>query len=737
MTDHESNTGKVLTLAGSSTPSHRPRRGDARWWQARAGLAALTLAAAAAAVAHPVRAQAGVVEDEQAGWDSQRALGLVERARERRREPVVDESLLSYRAEVSGHIYFFVDLPAQPEPILLRADQVALDLYWAHPDRVKQVIRGMRHEEQFPLRDFNYYLDRYTVIHDGFGDEIRVGEGRDVRNVPHPLGPGAERVYQYRVVDSTTLRLPGAEAPIRVYEIQVRPRSFEAPAIVGSLFLEHARADLVRLSFTFTRAAYLDRRNERIEVMLENALWDGRYWLPREQRLLVRRELPEFDFGGGTVIRAALRVTNYDLNVGLPMGFFAGPPVVLANTREGLRQYAFDVGLYEGFEAVGLAPGQEAATLGDVNIDAIAGRILREQYLSGISRVRLYVPGASPILRYGRTEGLVTGGGLSLALGRSQAHAYAGYAWGSGDPLAEIAWRPLGPAPGTRPFGEIYLNRPNDLGLRPAAAGIVSSGAAMFGSDYRDIHPVSGVAVGVRVGDARSGILRVAATGESHRVAEQAHVTAPFGGEDGFRPVVPAEEGTRGFVRARYERSFQVRPLTVSVEPSVEAGYADFRESGVFSRVRATGTAGWSALELNAGLDVRATVALALGVTPPQHLWYLGGRNTLPGHPFHQYVGDRAAVVDVTAWREVVPGLVRLRLFGAAGWAGIRGAPPVPAWAPGLREWEPGPTDGIRSSVGAGIGLLHGIVRLDYAVRTDTGEGSVILSVDPRLWGFL
>jgi hypothetical protein len=672
----------------------------------------------------------------QEAWDSPRALELVERARERRQEPVLDDALRSYRARVAGHIYFFVDSPEQPDPILLRADQVALDLYWAHPDRVKQVIQGMRHEEQFPIRDFTYYLDRFTVIHDGFGDEIRVGEGRDVHNVPHPLAPAAERVYHYRLTDSTTIRLPGADAPIRVYEIQVRPRNFDSPAIVGSLFLEQARADLVRLSFTFTRAAYLDRRNERVEVMLENALWEGRYWLPREQRLLVRRELPEFDFGVGTVIRAALRVTDYDLNTELPRGFFVGPAVVLGNSRAALRDYEFAEGLYDGFEAVGLAPGQEPATLGEVDMDAIAGRILREQYLSGISPVRFYVPGASRVVRYGRTEGLVTGAGLSLALGRSQLLAYGGYAWGSGDPLAELTWRQVGPGTQPRPVGEAYLNRPVDLGLRPASAGIVATAAAAFGTDYRDLHTSTGMSAGIRAGDARTGTLRLALTAEQHSEPAQSAVTGPLA-ESAFRPVPLVHEGWRAFVGARYERRFPVGPVQAVVSPGLELGYADFHDHGAFGRAFLGASGGWTAVRRNAGADLRATAAAAFGVTPPQHLWYLGGRNTLPGHPFHQYVGDRAAVVDVTVWREVVPRFVRLRMLAAAGWTALDDPPPSPAWSSGLAPWDPTTTAGVRSSVGLGVGLLHGILRVDYAVRTDTGAGTVHVSIDPRLWGFL
>jgi hypothetical protein len=673
----------------------------------------------------------------QDGWDSARALELVDRARDRRQVPVVDASLASYKANVTGHIYFFLDRPGEPDPLLLRADQVALDLYWATPDRVKQVIRGMRHEEQFPIRDFRYYLDRYTVIHDGFGDEIRVGDGRDVRNVPHPLAPRAEEVYRYRLADSTTIRLPGEAEPIRVYEIQVRPRSFDVPAIVGSIFIERGRADLVRLAFTFTRAAYLDPRNERVEIMLENALWEGRHWLPREQRLLVRRELPEFDFGVGTVIRAALQVTDYDLNPQLPAGFFVGPPVVVASGPEGLRDYPFRTGLYDGFEAVGLVPGQEPATLDAVNLDAIAGRMLREQYLRGISRVRFYAPTGSHLLRYNRAEGLVTGAGVSLGRGAGQLEGYLGYAWGAGDPLAELAWRPIGPGAGVRPQAEVYLNRPRELGVRPSGAGILASLSAALGTDHRDVHPATGGAVGTRVGDARTGVLRLAVAAESHRAPAMAETTAPFAGDAPFRPVAAVEEGRRAFLDARFDRRVAVGPLAAMVRPHLELGHADFDDSGAFARATLGLDAGWTAPGLGAGVEIRGTAAAAFGATPPQHLWYLGGPNTLPGHPFHAYVGDRVGVVDVTVWRDVVPRLVRIRGVAAAGWAGLEGPPPAPRWEPGLATWVPGPTDGVRASIGAGLGLVHGILRLDYMVRTDTGRGTLILSVDPRLWDLL
>ncbi len=691
------------------------------------------------------------------GWNSPRALELAEMARQRRRLPMADSALRNYRADVSGHIYFFIDRESEPEPVLLRADQVALELYWGQPDRVKQVIHGMRSEEQFPIRDFRYYLDRYTVIQNGFDDVIRVGEGRDVRNVIHPLAREGAGYYEFRLGDSTTIRLPGEPDPIRVYEIQVRPRVFEIPGIVGSLYVERARGDLVRLAFTFTPASYIDPRNERVEIMLENALWEGRYWLPREQRLLVRRELPEIDLDVGTVIRAALRVSDYDINLPLPDHFFGGREVVLAAGPERLAEYHFEEGLYDGFEAVGLV-GAEPGTLDEVDVEAIAGRILRERFLRGVPRLRFFAPGASDILRFGRSEGLVTGGGVAIGLGRSQLYAYGGYAWGSGDPLARVGWRPAGPDPGPRWQGEAYLSRPMDVGLRPATSGLMSSASsALLGRDYRDVVPVSGVELAYRRGDGRSGRTRFMAAFDVLEPIEQARVHAPGDEDDPFRPVVPVRAGSRVRVGVEGSRRTSLGPVGMVFEQRLEVGGATAlnRPGGdpptladPFVRYRAHLDGRWADHARRRGLETRATVGLGAGLADDQ-LWYIGGPGTLPGHPFHEYAGSRAAVLDATVWQQVVPRLVRLRAFGAVGWAD-GSTPAVPAGgvadpslppgsdpAPALAPWAPESTGGLRASVGLGVGLVDGVVRIDYALPTDSRDGVLILSVDPDLWSFL
>ena len=662
------------------------------------------------------------------GWNGIRALELVSRARERRQEPLADSLLRNYRADATGHVYFLLDREDAGEPVLLRADQVALELYWAPPSRSKQVIRGMRSEEQFPIRDFAYYLDRYTVIQNGFGDEIRVGEGRDVADVLHPLAPGAGATYDYRLADSTTIRLPGRPEPLRVYEIQVRPRDFGIPAIVGSLFLERARGDLVRLAFTFTPSAYLDPRNERVEIVLENALWEDRYWLPREQRLLVRREIPELDIDVGTVIRAVLQVTDYELNADIPRGFFAGQPVIVAAGPDGLAAYPFDTGLYDGLDDVGLAPGAEAGTLDAVDVDAIAGRILRERFLRGVPRVRFHAPNASAVLRFDRAEGLVTGAGLAYGIGEHQLTAYVARAWGGRWFAGELALRPL-PGSDARFSAEAFHRRPADGGLRPAAAGVVSSiAAATLGEDYRDLHFESGIAVGRQLRGGAGTRTEIALSAERHSSAEQVVERSPLVRREELRPVIPIDDGDLLTLAFR-DASRRDAPLggrrALRLEAEVGWLRPDDGDDRFFGVLSAEAADAWRGHDLRWGLDTRLS-ALATFDAPAQLQPLVGGRNTLPGHPLRAYRMRNGALGDAEAWLTVVPRWIRIRALAAGAFIG--------------QEED---TD-LAASLGVGLGFIDGVLRLDWA-RGFGGaphlppdpDGVLILSIDPRLWPFL
>src|SRR3989441_10812439 len=83
------------------------------------------------------------------------------------------------------------------------------------------------------------------------------------------------------------------EREVRVVTLRVRPKDFGLPRIVGTLYLDAETADLVRMAFNFTPRSYLDAELEDVSIVLDNALWERRYWLPYRQELEIRRR-PEW-----------------------------------------------------------------------------------------------------------------------------------------------------------------------------------------------------------------------------------------------------------------------------------------------------------------------------------------------------------------------------------------------------------------------------------------------------------
>src|SRR5690606_28865780 len=149
--------------------------------------------------------------------------------------------------------YFYLDRTDSDERTLVKVDQIALEIFWAAPNLTKQRIIGLRDVSRLPNR-MQYHLDHLTVVQDEFGDVIRMGDGDEVRDVPHPAAPGSGSVYAFRLVDSLSVHLAGTSEPIRVYELEVRPRRLDQPALIGSIFIDKASSAIVRMSFTFTPA---------------------------------------------------------------------------------------------------------------------------------------------------------------------------------------------------------------------------------------------------------------------------------------------------------------------------------------------------------------------------------------------------------------------------------------------------------------------------------------------------
>jgi len=671
------------------------------------------------------------------GWNTPRSMELVERARERRALPIADSSLRSYESRAHGRVYFYLDRRASERRILIKTDQIALDVFWQAPDLTKQRIIGLRDESRLP-NNMRYHLDHLTVVQNEFGNAIRLGDGDEVRDVPHPAAPGSDSIYDFRLVDSLSIRLPGSAEPIRAYEIQARPKRTDRAAIVGSLFVDRATADIVRMTFTFTPVSYVDRRLDYINISLDNSLWEGRYWLPHEQSVEIRRQIPELDFVAGAVILGRFRISNYRLNLELPPTTFLGtgvdaePPAV----RE---LFDFPEGLYDELQDEGLAPPPSMSDL-----RAEAARLVGLQTLSGLPRFRLSLGAASDVFRYDRAEGAFLGLGTSWQPGPSfRAEFSGGFASGPEHGSFTLGFQ-LAPAGGPSWRVEGYANTIRDLAVRPGAAGVLSTLTSIgWADDFRDPFFASGGRVSGSFEVSPGLRLTAGARSERHRSPSLVRSIAPLSGGSLFRPIREIDEGWLHVVDLSLERP----------EPDNEApgwGGRLSLEAGAFEGdglIRPEAEVTWrrTTADLRTHFRVRASAGLSLGLAgdaapaPPaaQQYFVFGGRNTLPGYAYRSFAGNLYALTDVDMARDVAWPWLRVHALAAVGYADL---PDDDGEAGGISPfdaWDVRMTRGLRPSVGAGVGLLWDVLRIDLNRGLRGGEWQVTLAVNERLWGVL
>ncbi|CAA9297258.1 MAG: hypothetical protein AVDCRST_MAG68-100 [uncultured Gemmatimonadetes bacterium] len=689
--------------------------------------AGLALALAAA----PARAQAPAAE----GWNSPRALELIARARDRRSQALADTGMLDYQADARGFIYFYLDRPGTSERSLVKTDQVALDVMWKAPNLAKQRIVGLRDAKNLPT-NIRYHEDHLTVVQDNFGDLIRYGDGDEVRDVLHPAAGAGPATYDYRLNDSLAIRTPGSTEPVRVYEVQVRPRDPSRPAMIGSVFVDRRGGDIVRMSFTFTSAAYVDRQLDYINASLENALYKGRFWLPHRQQVELRRQLPELGFPVGGMIRGTMRISNYRFNQGLSPVLFYGPRVVSVPESQRER-FGFEQPIDAELREEGIGPTTELA-----DVRRQAAELIRGRMLSGLPSLRANVPAASSVLRYNRAEGVVAGFGTQLHPRETlRLEARGGWAFGPMHPVAEAAATVT--HPGYRLGARGFVNEPRDVGVGPVVSGAVNSLSALVaGRDYTDPFYAGGVeGWGERALGAWTGTLRL--RGEVH---ESAALESTYSLGGALRPVRPVDEGTMlggslFFTRAAPSGVARGWSASAGADGGVLRGdepdetHPTFTVTGTRTFLRPRVELGyvrrWS--PARAELEASTSAGAALGELPRQALFLVGGRGTIPGFPFRAFGGDRFALARVQGSADVAGPWLRGRAFASAGWAGTGGDGRFP-----LAAWGAVPTGDPRASLGAGVGLLYDIVRFDVARGLGPGgQWELIFEANPSFWDFL
>jgi hypothetical protein len=527
-------------------------------------------------------------------------------------------------------------------PVTVKATQIASRIYWKQPGLTKQVIIGLR-DTLFLPGNIGYYQDRYGIVQNNFPDVIRLGDGRDVGDVPHPLSAAGLGEYEFAMGDSSSVDI--GERVIDVYVMAVRPRNDALPRVIGKVFIEKQSAAVVKMEFTFTRAAFLDKRNEVLTVMLENALIDGRYWLPRHQELSLTRVDAILDFPARTIISARWSVCCYAINVDVPTANFVGFPIVRSSAAV-LAQHRWETTIVDALPLdVRLLTSEE-----ERSIRMAAEQMVRTRALSRTAGGALSVRRVSDFFRVNRVEGPAVGIGTRLRSGTGVSLALTGrYGFSDREPKgsATLSIDRGGGVSSLQLFAENDYREVSAVAERSPAFNSVA--AAAFGSDYTDPYRVTTFGVALDLNPLGSTRPRIEASYELH--APLAVHFEPASGS--FSPVFPAARirtvaleasllghSTDGLLASllRWELRAQ-GGLFADRDAALSLGSDQYmRLSGELS---AEHTVGGNTLIISA----QAGAAFSPSNAPiaMQHFFLHGGPVSAPGYEFHELAGKFVA----------------------------------------------------------------------------------------------
>ena len=649
-------------------------------------------------------------------WNGDSALALARRAIERRARAASDTALRDYKAQAHGFLFFlgqFGEGLTEP-PRLVKADQLELEVYWKAPQLSKQRIIGWRDRAELPT-DINYHRDHLGIVQNNFGSAIRLGEGDEVRDVPHPLGASGIDVYDFALGDTTTIVLP--QRAVRVAALRVRPKNFASAAIVGTLFVDLESAELVRMAFNFTPKSYLDAQLEDVSIVLDNALWEGRFWLPYRQELEIRRRATWLDIPARGIIRGRWEIDGYVFNLGLAASWFRGEEITALPKAE-RDSFPWPGPLSAAIQDIAGPVRQNDLQRVRAEVSRIAGR----RALTGLKRQRLGARSLSELVHVNRVEGLAAG---------------AGFVWRTPDDGFEI--RGLGSYGFADRAGKGIVavtsmdglelaayRQVRDIGDGPVIAPLLNSIASQeFGDDYGDYYRAIGMRVGLRRGIGARGEWHVAAAHE--HIASLAVRAAPATGRYRFNPAVHDGYNSVGTLTLRRRsEGFAVR-RDVAGEATLELSNHYTRVSGAAHVLVPLGPS---------RILTRVQFGMASAGLLPHRAFVLGGRGTLLGDGFRQWGGRRTALVHVE-WRTPVPFVrisagpartpttLTLAPYAALGWA----AEPIPG-----TPWQA--TPGTRATLGLGAEWL-GLLRVEAGYGVQSHHLHLAFDITRDFWDIL
>jgi hypothetical protein len=667
-------------------------------------------------------------------WNDARSRALVERATARRAQQLADTGLRDYKAVAHGYVTFLAQVGeglAEP-PKVVKADELVNEVYWRAPNLSKQRILGRRDTLLLPT-DISYHRDHLGIVQNNFPAIIRLGEGDEVRDVPHPLSTAGLETYDFAITDSLSFNLPGRT--ITTYEVKVRPKNDRQPRIIGAMYIDRDDAQVVRMAFNFTRSAFLDAALEDLFVIIENSLVNGRFWLPRQQQIEIRRGGTWLDYPIRGIIRGRWIIGDYAVNTGLSPAMFGGPEIVLAPKAER------DTLHFGGRILDSLPSDVRVVTDAEVRrVQEEARALVRAQALRRPQAVSLSALGLSDFARFDRAEGFAVGGGVASRFGRGygvELRGRYGIDDRQGKGSGALSWR--SPRWGVRLFGQRDFRDAGDVQERSRL--INSIAAQEFGDDLTDPYGVQAVGVGLEAIGLKG--FRFQLDGSLERQRPLAIRATPAAGT--FPPILPATP-----LRALRASLTAERPTALSVFGTELRLRAELRATRISTDDAAfpvpTSTVGRAYASLSierpfeSGRLVLFTAGGAVGSTgpvPAQEWLYFGGPVSAPGYAFHEL----AAVSGVTQrveWRTSVPApSFSLGRFGRAPGQATLAPFAQATFARRAVETDVAHPAGVYPSVGVALQPFFDLVRLEVARGLRHGEWRFNVDVSRDFWGVL
>jgi hypothetical protein len=665
-------------------------------------------------------------------WNDPRTRELVERATERRASQIADTALADYKATAHGYVTFLAQFgEGFPDPPkIVKADELGLEVYWRAPDLSKQRIMGRRDTLLLPT-DINYHRDHLGIVQNNFRNIIRIGEGDEVQDVPHPLSATGLEVYDFAIHDSLQIRL--GPRVLDVYEVKVRPKDDRQPRAVGAVYIDRETGEVVRMAFSFTRAALIDKDLEDVSVVLENALIEGRFWLPRRQEIEIRRTGSWLDYPARGIIRGRWEICCYEVNKGIPASYFAGPEIVMAPPAE-RAQNPFP---FVGHILDSLPPDVRAVTDADVQkVQEEARSLVRAQALARSRNFAFSARHVSDIARFNRVEGLALGSGFLQRVGAGFAVAAAGrygfsddqfkgrgaleYRTGAGSSLILA---------GERQYRDVSDEQETSLVRNTIAA-------QEFGSDYTDTYDARDVSL--------SGSLARLGWRPSFELAYERHeplVVHARPANGSFEPTIPAlslheSRLTLGLDRPAsltlggYELGAHLAVSAIRRASPANSQPGDFlRPSLMLDLQKPFGSSRLLFHTFAAGVFSGDTLAA-------QHLVFLGGPTSGPGYDFHEFVG-RGGVSQRIEYRFLAPFFgIPLGRFGRAPGTITLAPFATVVWIDRSADFKPS-RQGWYPSVGLGALTVFDVLRLDVARGLRVGRWTFSVDIGRDFWSVL